>query len=61
MTLLRGANGGGLKWNSTVRLPDELRVRYTDHLSGRVRLPDSQGLPVRELLAEFPVALLRSF
>ena len=60
MSLLRGANGGGVHWRSAVRLPDELRVRYTDHLSGRVRQPDER-LQVQELLADFPVALLRSF
>src|SRR5207253_2988112 len=60
LTLLHAANGGGIKWRGAVRLPDELRVRYTDHLTARVRKPDNL-LPLSELLADFQVALLRSF
>jgi (1->4)-alpha-D-glucan 1-alpha-D-glucosylmutase len=60
LTLLARANGGAIPWRGAVRLPDGLRVRYTDHLSGGVRLPDGL-LPLQELLSDFPVALLRSF
>jgi (1->4)-alpha-D-glucan 1-alpha-D-glucosylmutase len=60
LNLVRQADGHGLKWHASVRLPDDLRVRYTDHLTGR-GCPAAGRLELSELLADFPVALLRSF
>jgi maltooligosyltrehalose synthase len=60
LTLGRIANGTGtIRWRGAVRLPDSLRGRYQDQVTGRT-CPVSGRLPLDELLADFPVALLRS-
>jgi (1->4)-alpha-D-glucan 1-alpha-D-glucosylmutase len=59
LSLLPQWNGGGPRWRGAVRLPDTLQGGYVDHVTGRPRAAGAT-LPLAELLADFPVALLRS-
>jgi (1->4)-alpha-D-glucan 1-alpha-D-glucosylmutase len=50
----------GRPWRARVMLPEKLRQPLTDVVTGRRLTPQNGALPLAELLAAFPVALLSS-
>jgi (1->4)-alpha-D-glucan 1-alpha-D-glucosylmutase len=52
------AGGGGIRWEGSLLLPPALPRRWHDAITGAVR--EGPALPLAELFADFPVALLVS-